>query len=258
MISRQALLISAPEGGHQAGGNSDLAATRNFLLSPRGGAWAAHEIHVLDNPSVEDITTRVAEMNAHYTITYFSGTSFGDESGNRFLVLSGDFIRDTELLNRSEKQLVLVDTCPDNFTGEVINFTGKPNEFELARKMYDKWIERCEPGQMIMHAREANTPVHGQGGLFTQKLLQLGSRVPPVQNKFNLKSILAAGHEMPQLSGENGACLGPEISYSNGNIKLPFAMAMPAPRPGLPSGSGGGINAIALTWFLLGFLLSGE
>jgi hypothetical protein len=258
MILRKALLISAPEGGHQAGGNSDLAATRNFLLSPRGGAWAAHEIHVLDNPTVEDITARVSDMKADYTITYFSGSSFGDASGNRFLVLNGDFIRDTDLLNSSEKQLVLVDTCPDSFTGEVINFMGKPNEFELARKMYDKWIERCEAGQVIMHARESSVTDRSNAGLFTKKLLQLGSRVPPVQDKFNLKSILAAGHEIPQLMGENGEPGGPEISYSNGNIKLPFAMAMPAPRPGLPSGGGGGINAIALTMFLLGFLLSGE
>src|SRR5688500_9331193 len=116
MISRKALLISAPAGGMGSrAGNSDLEATRNFLLSPRGGAWAAHEIHVLDNPSVDQITEAVQNMAADYTITYFSGASFSDRNANRFLVLQEDFIRDTDLLNDSQKQLVLVDACPENF-----------------------------------------------------------------------------------------------------------------------------------------------
>lgn len=255
MISRKALLISAPEFT-QTGRNSDLETTRNFLLSPRGGAWAAHEITVLDNPTVEETTAAVLTMQADYTITYFSGSSFYDDTGNRFLVLSGDFICDTDLLNNSKKQLVLVDTCPEVFSKEIIHFTGKPNEFELARKMYDKWIERCEPGQMIMHAVEKGGS--GSAGIFTRKLLQLAARVPAVENRFNLKSILAAGHEVPTLLEKEGLSSGPEISYSNGNAKLPFALAMPAPPPGLPAGKSGGLDALAVTIFLLGLLLYSE
>ncbi len=257
MISRKALLISAPLRGELNGAaNSDLEATRNFLLSPRGGAWAAHEIHVLDNPTVQQITEVVAGMHADYTITCFSGQSFGDSNGNRFLVLNGDFIRDTDLLNSSEKQLVLVDTCPESFSKEVIHFVGKPNEFELARRMYDKWIERCDAGQMIMHARTSADQLYA--GAFTQKLLQLASKVPSIENKFHLKSILAAGHEVPQLLQAEGCDLSPEISYRSGNIKLPFAMAMPAPRPGLPAAQNSGINAVALTIFLLSLLLASD
>jgi hypothetical protein len=254
MILRKALLISAPAGAQSSHGtNTDLETTRNFLMSPRGGAWAAHEIRVLHNPSVDEILEEVANMNADYTITWFSGRTFSDNQTNRFLVLKEDFIRDTDLLNSSKKQLVLVDACPEIFDREVIHFIGKPNEFELARKMYDKWIESCGSGQMIMHGRDAGS---GSRGIFTQKLLELASRVPSIENRFNLKSILAAGHEMPHLPEQEGA--GPEISYSNGNIKLPFAMAMPAQRPGLPSGTGSGFSAIALTMFLLGLLLSAD
>ena len=255
MISRKALLVSAP-GANCHGSNNDLEATRNFLLSPRGGAWAAHEIRVLDHPSVDELTAEVQGMHAHYTITYFSGTSFADSGGNRFLVLGEDFVRDTDLLNSSEKQLVLVDACPENFSKEVIHFTGKPNEFELARRMYDKWIERCEPGQVIMHAMEA--PQGKPAGLFTRKLLQLASKVPAVQNRFNLKSILAAGHEVPALLEHEGYTSSPEISYSQGNTKLPFAMAMPAPPPGLPAGKTGGLDAFAVTLFLLGLFLASD
>jgi hypothetical protein len=160
------------------------------------------------------------------------------------------------LLNQSGKQLVLVDICADTFTEEVIHFVGRPNEFELARRMYDKWIERCEPGQMIMHATEKTDRPESKKGVFTQKLLQLASRVPAVENRFNLKSILAAGHEMPELLTEEGEYGGPEITYTNGNVKLPFAMALPAKKTG--SNTSDPFTGIALGIFLLGLFLSSE
>ena len=261
MISRKALLISAPGGSTLSsdGLNSDLETTKNFLLSPRGGAWANHEITVLDNPDAAEIVAAVKEMQADYTITYFSGKSFADAKANRFLILhEGDFIQDTELLNDSAKQLVLVDACPEAFTKEVIHFTGKPNEFQLARAMYDKWIQRCEPGQMIMHANDTASAVStAGGGVFTQKLLQVASRVPAVDNKFNLKSILAAGHEVPQLMQDAGLQTGPGITYSSGNARLPFAMALPRLSGNLNK-SGQASTGLALGLFLLGLFLSSE
>src|SRR5688572_6014610 len=112
MISRKALLISAPScpagapgsaGVYLPGSNGDLQTTRNFLLSPRGGAWDDDEIIVLEQPSLNAVTSAVKTMSADYTITYFSGNSFSDPSGKRFLILNeGDFFQDTELLNQSE------------------------------------------------------------------------------------------------------------------------------------------------------------
>lgn len=259
MISRKALLVSAPAGELPARENNDLETTRNFLLSPRGGAWASHEIHVIDNPTVEELTAAVDATEADYTITYFSGRSFGDSAGNRFLVLRGDFIRDTELLNNSAKQLVLVDTCPDFFSSEVIHFVAKPNEFELARQMYDKWIEKCEAGQVIMHAADSSQPSQGSGA-FTQTLLQVAGRVPSIENKFNLRSIHAAGNGLPGPGQDETPAVMPLISFRRGNIKLPFAMALPAPRLGLPAANAGssGMNTLSVMLFLLGFLLSSD
>jgi hypothetical protein len=231
MISRKALLISAPLGGRGVPGvNADLEATRNFLLSPRGGAWNKDEITLLENPTLEALTDAIHNSVADYNITFFSGGGFADGSGNRFLILNGgDFFMDTELLNDSPKQLVLVDACREVFTEEIFHFTGRPNEFEKARMMYDKWIERCEPGQLIIHSTEQNTNTgKNTGGVFTQKLLQVASSVPAVENKFNLKSIYAAGSETPDLMREEGCEFSPAISYEKGNVKLPFAMAMPS------------------------------
>jgi hypothetical protein len=258
MITRKALLISAPSGGHHVNSlNADLEATRNFLLSPRGGAWNMDEIISLENPDLELMTNTVSAMEADYTITFFSGQGFADPSGNRFLILkNGDFFMDTELLNSSPKQLVLVDACREVFTEEVFHFTGRPNEFDKARMMYDKWIERCEPGQLIIHSSQKKTTVAKEGGIFTQKLLQVASTVPAVENKFNLKSIYAAGCETPELLKSEGIDESPAISYEKGNTQLPFAMAMPAPDKKLLAERELIISNLAFGLFILGILLS--
>lgn len=261
MISRKALLVSAPLGGRvQQGLNADLEATRNFLLSPRGGAWHKDEIFLLENPSLELLTETIRNTHADYTITLFSGGGFADNSGNRFLILNdGDFFKDTELLNDSPKQLVLVDACREVFTDEVFHFTGRPDEFERARMMYDKWIERCEPGQLIIHSTERNThntAVKNIGGVFTQKLLQVASSVPAVEDKFNLKSIYAAGSETPDLLREDGHQDTPAISYEKGNVKLPFAMAMPSQQKKTAEKEQL-ISNLVFGLFILGILFSG-
>jgi hypothetical protein len=262
MTTRKALLISATGlYTHESDiVNKDLEAARNFLLSPRGGAWNLTEIQILQEPDLKTMLKAVKEMHADYTITVFSGKGFPDKSGNHFLMLGdGDFFQDTELLNGSEKQLVLVDACPESFSDKTILFDGHPSEYDTARKMYDRWIENCEPGQLIMHSTEANTftSQKNHGGLFTRKLLLVASNVPSVKDRFNLKSILAAGHETPDLLLEEGFEEGPAITYSNGNIKLPFAMAMPAPQSLLPKISDGGYSqGFTLGIFLIGLLLS--
>lgn len=265
MIIRKALLISAPVGYQYQvpGTNTELEAIKTFLLSPRGGAWKPEEIRFLENPDIRTLIKAVKEMQADYTITFFSGKSFPDSSGNHFLMLGDrDFFQDTELLNTSPKQLVLVDICREISSGETASSQNHSQESETARMMYDRWIESCEPGQMIMHATEENTfdSQKNNGGIFTQKLLEVASRIPSLENRFNLKSILAAGHETPDLLLEDGFEEGPAITYSNGNVKLPFAMAMPAPQAALPAarGSSNYSSGLTLGLLLIGLLLGGE
>jgi hypothetical protein len=258
MISRKALLISAP-GGDRQSLNADLEATRNFLLSPRGGAWRNNEIVSLHNPSLNELMETVGNMVADYTITFFSGNGFPDQAGNRFLIVNGgDFFLDTDLLNNSPKQLVLVDACRETFTEEVFHFTGRPDEFDKARMMYDRWIGRCEPGQLIIHSTERNThsAAKKEGGVFTQKLLQVASTIPPLENKFNLKSIYATGSETPDLIKGEGYNNSPAISYEKGNIKLPFAMAMPANEKSPERDEI--ISNLAFGLFILGILLGNK
>src|SRR4051812_32993133 len=221
MISRKALLISAPANTRKQSSerNADLEATRQFLISPKGGAWFDEEIIVLDSPDLKTLGHVIKKMNADYTITFFLGKGFPDKDGKHFLILGeGDFFEDTELLNNSPKQLVIVDGIREEYIKVIAPKGLRAQENEHARKMYDRWIMNCDPGQMIMHATERSTmSLAHKAGVFTRKLLQVATSIAPTKDKYNLKSILATGHETPDLLLEEGYDEGPAITYSNGN-----------------------------------------
>jgi hypothetical protein len=263
MIVRKALLISAPGTNRKQNTerNADLEATRQFLLSPNGGTWYEEEICVLDNPDLKALAKAVKEMQADYTITFFLGKGFPDKNGKHFLILEeGDFFEDTELLNASPKQVVIVDGLREEYIKVIAPKGLRAHENDHARKMYDRWIMNCDPGQLIMHATEQSTmSLAHKAGVFTRKLLQVATSIAPTKDKFNLKSILATGHETPDLLLEEGFDEGPAITYSNGNIKLPFAMALPAPSTLLPAIKRDDLSSgLALGIFFIAFFLSLE
>lgn len=244
MATRQALLIGAPGGLNSKflpGVEIDLERTKEFLMSPRGGAWFDSEIIVLDNPNLSTITYAMQGMYADYTITLFSGHGFADTYGNRFLSLSdGNYFQDWDLLNQSPRQLVLIDACrkvlPAGIYGpplseEWYHFDGGESDLQRARKIYDRWIELSESGQVIIHSTKHDTYAYDtkDGGVFTQKLLQVGNGIP-TSEKFGFSNIIKTGNQVPKLIRENGFSQQPIITYKNGNINLPFAMAMPRPK----------------------------
>jgi hypothetical protein len=257
MIYRKALLVCAHDCAYQSDSDQGIEMTKNFLMSPRGGAWSETEITILKNPSITDLIAAAARNEADYSIIFFYGRSFEDPTGKRFLIVGdGDFFEDKELLNTSERQLVLIDTSPalQKVTeNEIYQFEGGPAEISNSRKIYDRWIETSSPGALILHGNIVSPET--REGLFIRKLLQVAQNLPAVENQFNLKSIIAAGIEAPALMSEADANL-PCISYESGNISLPFALAMPKIVKGKSADSG--ISGIAMAVFILGLLFSAD
>jgi hypothetical protein len=237
MISRKALLISTSLPSQQCEVPAELEAARQFLLSTSGGAWHEEEICCFYASSVFALEEKIKEMAADYTITWFFGKGFPDQHGHHFLVLQDqDFLQDIDLLNTSSKQLLLIDDEGGSANIMITSEMASISDLRKARAMYDRWIDNCENGQVIMHATESNTlqrPKH-LAGLFTRKLLQVASTISPSNNRFQLKSIITVGHETPDLLMEEGFVEGPVITWSQGNVKLPFALALPMPAALLP------------------------
>lgn len=247
MVRRQALLIGASGGidtTYLPGVSVDLKAMKSFLMSPQGGAWKRSEITILEDPTLNELNSVYRYIKADYTITMFSGHGFSGESGRRFLCLSdGTYFNDLDLLNSSPRQLLLLDSCRNVITGisgpyleeeEWSHFDGGESEKERARRVYDRWIEQSGHGTLVIHST-----THGNysydtsvGGAFTQKLLHVGNRVKK-KEKFNLLSIYSCVRHVPKLLEKEGYDQCPTITYKDGNINLPFALAIPVlvPKP---------------------------
>ena len=239
MVTRKALLIcSSSSAGHNINNlPAELEATRQFLLSPIGGAWQEEEITIVLAASEKSLLAEVLNAEADYNITCFFGKSFPSKDKRHFLILNDNtFIEDVDLLNASPRQLVLVDDEGGTETIFIQAEAGDPVELRKARSMYDKWIEMSGEGKVIMHSGDESTvqrPKH-KAGLFIRKLLQVASSIAPTSERYQLKNILSAGQETPDLLLELGFEEGPVITWSQGNIRLPFAMALPLPPHLLP------------------------
>jgi hypothetical protein len=261
MVFRKALLVCANDCAYRSDSDQGIEMTRNFLMSPRGGAWSESEIVTLKNPAVTELLDAAKKNDADYSVLFFYGRSFEDPNGRRFLIVGdGDFFEDRELLNGSSRQLVVIDTSPAPQPvpeeKEIFQFEGGPAEISHARMMYDRWIETSSPGKLILHGNIVSP--EKREGLFTRKLLQVAQNLPAVENKFNLKSIIAAGIEAPALMSEEETNL-PCISFESGNISLPFALAMPKlVKNSASSSSDSGFSGLAMAVFILGLLFSAD
>lgn len=245
MITRKALLIGAPGGGNSiylAGVSRDLNATRAFLMSPEGGAWYDHEIIVFPDADINSIGYEVQRMFADYSIVLFSGHGFSDLTGNRFLSLSnGNYFYDRELLNKSPRQLVVIDSCrkvlPQLGIGDPMeewsHFDANQNYLIKARKAYDFWIKNTPHGRLIIHSTEHDNYALDtrDGGIFTQTLLQVANNLKSEYGKIMRMNIFAVANNTVRLIKKDGYSQQPEITYQNGNINLPFALALPIPQP---------------------------
>lgn len=239
MVTRKALLICANNHAELNDQSlpAELEATRQFLLSAAGGAWDEEEITVLMSPTEKTLLREIQKAVADYTITCFFGKSFPSADKRHFLLLNDSgFIEDIDLLNNAARQLVLIDDEGGSETIFIQSDQGDAVELRKARTMYDKWIENTAPGQVIMHASEGNTIKRSeqQIGLFIRKLLQVAGTIAPASDRYQLKNIIAAGQETPDLLLELGYEDGPVITWSKGNVRLPFAMALPLPPHLLP------------------------
>jgi hypothetical protein len=214
---------------------------KTFLESAKGGAWYNSEIITLVDPSYEDIIKAKRAMKADYTITLFSGHGFEDDFGKKFLALSnGEFFRDKRLLNTSIRQLILIDSCRNfirtGLSGVGIgdpwpHFDAGEAQLKIARSVYDRWIKESLPGKLILHSTQSGKYSYDtrQGGIFTQNLINAGNNVK-VDEKIKVNSIYATALRTVKLIEDEGYDQKPNITFKEGNVRLPFALSFPEPK----------------------------
>lgn len=241
-ITRKAILIGSPGSGNSflRGVPEDLTNMENFLQSDKGGRWFPDEIITLTNPSFEKVFSVVHTTRADYNFIYFSGHGFTSHDNSRMLALRDNNIADLFFINDSPRQLIVIDACrnyvPPRISGipdfgeEWFSFDG----IYEAREMFNSYINNSPHGKTIIHATQIGEYSYDSstGGYFTKALLTISKRVKT--ETYRPIFITRVLDLVPQVLQKQGNSQIPCIAYTEGNLIVPFAIAVPQtsqPKP---------------------------
>jgi len=239
-VSRCAVLIGAPGEGQNylRGVSADLHNIKNYLLSPNGGRFFPNEIISLSRAELSDVASVIQGVHVDYLFVYFSGHGYTEKLSNRrMLCLQDAYVEDLFLLDRSPRQLVIVDACR-NYAGAGISgipqFGEEPDHFDgesEVRNLFDQLILHSSPGRMIIHGTQQGqySSDSSSGGYFTRALLEVGTNIN-AEGNYTWSSVENILHYVPSVLERNKNFQVPEITYETGNLRVPFAIGVPKPK----------------------------
>lgn len=184
MIKRHALVIECSEIVGQdklPGAQRDAIAWREFLLSDRGGAWRRDEITVLNNPTRQNVLSRLGLMNEGYGFVTFSGHGFVSGATNETMAcLQGGNISEFELTPACPRATVVLDSCRGvlavTFAEALTALHKRAADNTRYRDLFDTALEIAEKGACTLYgcAFEQAAQESSAGGDFTQALIRAG------------------------------------------------------------------------------------
>lgn len=239
-ITRKAILIGSPGpfNNFLKGVKQDLANMRRFLQSDKGGAWRPNEIKELSNPTYHQVMDVVSDANQDYVVVYFSGHGFTDQVTNgRMIALKDCSISDLNLLNRSPRQLVIVDACRSYIAP---GLSGTPDFGDMVdhfdggsvHDLFNEYIAHSPAGKLIVHATQPGKYSYDslKGGAFSQALLQVSTRMMS-ENDYapcSIQGILNHTAKVLRSKTVAGNFQIPQITYVRGEFNVPFALSIPS------------------------------
>lgn len=233
---RKAILIGSPGRGkdYLYSVATDIDNIRQFLLSSRGGKWRDDEIILINNPDLARVASNIENALADYCLVYYAGHGYETFDKDRNICLRDADISDYFLLNKSPRQLVIVDSCREK---EYPSISGIPGEEEWLpfdgyypeREAFDNFILNSPPGRKIVHATKSGCASwedkNGRGGVFTTGLLLAARNTQKneIYAPILIEQILKKAKRIIKLSGDEQE---PEIVYAEGNLRVPFALSI--------------------------------
>jgi hypothetical protein len=235
-IKRRAVLVGCPGPADNFlnGVRHDLNNFPNYLKSDRGGKWDDSEITILNNPTSAELRFVVENAIADYTFIYFSGHGYQEIRTQTDLIC----LRDTdipvlELLNKSPKQLVLVDACRNEMGYQISgvpefetpfdDFSGSP-----VRELFDDCIRTSHSGAMIVYGTQPGCPAFDSrnGGVFTNALFKIAKKFD-YGSTYNTVPLRTALEYVPLELLKKGKHQIPSIVFESGQLTVPFAISLP-------------------------------
>jgi len=240
-VSRKAILIGSPgENPVLRGVKSDLNNIGTYLRSEKGGAWYSDEIQSYYDPPIDEITDAISQNNADYLFVYFSGHGYTESYSNkRMLNLKDKQIEDVLLLNRSPKQLIIIDACRSYVTPGITGIPGLGPQWlpadgmQSIRDYFDDFISSSPEGKLIVHATQKGEFSYDSpnGGAFTKALLEVASDMTTQNSGNDYAGIELLLKRVPFVLLQKGNQQVPAITYKTGDLRVPFTVGIPIEKP---------------------------
>lgn len=248
-MTRKALLIGGPgakgSSRYLQGVERDLDAYKRFLLSPLGGAWENTEIISHMSPSEADIKRDLALLKAaDYSFVLFSGHGYYSKAASSTILELRDRVElDSSFLRvGAAKQTVILDCCRVVYpavTKSVVEaamdslvkaLTLDANE---CRKYYDKRIQECPSGLIVLHSSSINETSGDDsqlGGVYCANLIKSAEKWKKKGNFNTVDSYYVCdvpkAHDLtiPEVTRRSGGRQNPQIEKPKSTPYFPFAI----------------------------------
>lgn len=246
-MNRKLLIIGAPGGIYSTNitgsVNADIKKIKKDFQLPQFGAWTLKEMKVLPDATLSEIMAAKKEMKADYSIIIFTGHAGTNLNGQRILNLTnGEWLRDTDLLNGNDRELILVDGCGSWTQTGIAGLSEEESrysnfleeDYSKVRAVYNHWIGKCGKAKLILHATMPGQTAAAApyGGVFLTSLLNASSKFKGEVEKYKLLTIESSALAVHKELGDYKKKQTPAITFRQGDTaNLPFAIGLPLPKP---------------------------
>lgn len=238
---RRAILIAAPGKGHDylQGVNIDLFNLHYFLRSDEAGKWYDHEIVVLKDPTMREVTRALQNQYTDYQMIYYSGHGFHIDRSLYLCLKDGDLLENDLYVQNIPRQIFIFDACRNHIQAPRINmplngiesgdilehFLGSPT-----RDLMDDMIAESPHGFQVVYATQEGVSAtdSNKGGWFTTNLLHLAWNLDPIQKEISYITLdgLVSCIDTLVIDPFRRTEQIPEVQNVYGELHIPFAFGI--------------------------------
>jgi hypothetical protein len=244
-MRRYALLIESSQVADLQdlpGARADVALLRNWLLSPKGGAWRNDEIKTLRQPTIKLLKSHLAAASeSEYAFVTFSGHGHHvigpNTNATRICLNDSEEFSARDLVPSNPRSTLIIDACRgitvmlstrflEANMRKALKFS-RADELKVAREKFNLLVRSCGNGSVRMYScsvdQSAGEDENGHGGVFTLGLVRSAQRWQPDTNDHYL-TVQEAFFAAATSTTNHNPQQKPRICSSRPQQSFPFAV----------------------------------
>lgn len=198
MFKRKALIIGYDAKDHPyettlTNLEADINKYKEFLMSPKGGAWEdKDEIKVFNNVPLSflmDMRENIKDEKPDVALIIVTGHGMYSKECRcrKFQLNKNEKVCEKNLVGIAPKEIFIWDSCSnivnesiqinEKLTKQEVNKIIEPNIYDTAKKIYAHKCKICEPQCIRLYASKINTSAQDlDGGVYTNALLEIAEK----------------------------------------------------------------------------------